>query len=91
MLLARVAADDAEVLTLAVRPGARRQGIATGLLLAAAAEAHACGATALFLEVATTNAAAQALYRRAGLVEVGRRRRYYSDGSDGIVLRMKLR
>jgi [ribosomal protein S18]-alanine N-acetyltransferase len=90
MLLARVAVDDAEVLTLAVAPGARRQGIATGLLSAVAAEARACGATALFLEVATTNAAARALYRRAGLVEVGRRRRYYPDGSDGVVLRTDL-
>ena len=39
MLLARVAAEDAEVLTLAVEPGVRRQGIARSLLLAAIAEA----------------------------------------------------
>jgi ribosomal-protein-alanine N-acetyltransferase len=90
MLLARVAADDAEVLTLAVAPSVRRQGVATRLLSAAVTEARGCGATAVFLEVATTNLAAQALYRRAGLVEVGRRRRYYADGSDGIVLRLNL-
>ncbi len=90
MLLARVAAEDAEVLTLAVEPGARRQGIARTLLQAAIAEARSRGATALFLEVATANAAARALYRQAGLGKVGRRRRYYADGSDAIVLRMKL-
>jgi ribosomal-protein-alanine N-acetyltransferase len=90
MLLARVAVDDAEVLTLAVAPGVRRQGIATRLMHAASAEARAGGATALFLEVAATNAGALALYRRAGFIEVGLRRRYYADGSDGIVLRTKL-
>jgi [ribosomal protein S18]-alanine N-acetyltransferase len=90
MLLARVARDDVEVLTLAVTPGARRQGIATRLMHAATAEACACGAAVLFLEVATTNTGARALYRRAGLVEVGRRRRYYPDGSDAIVLRLNL-
>lgn len=90
ILLARVAAQDAEVLTLAVRPGARRQGIARTLLRAAIAEARARGATALFLEVATTNVAARALYQQAGLGEVGKRRRYYADGSDAIVLRMNL-
>ena len=90
MLLARVAADVAEVLTLAVDPDARRQGVARSLLRTAIGEARARGATALFLEVATANSAGQALYRQAGLVEVGRRRRYYADGSDAIVLRIDL-
>jgi ribosomal-protein-alanine N-acetyltransferase len=90
MLLARVAAQDAEVLTLAVEPAARRQGIARTLLRAAIAEARARGATLLFLEVATANAAAHALYRQAGLDEVARRRRYYAGGGDAIVLRMAL-
>ena len=90
MLIARVAAQDAEVLTLAVQPCARRQGIARALLRVAIAEARARGASALFLEVATANAAARALYRQAGLEQVGQRRRYYADGSDAIVLRMKL-
>jgi [ribosomal protein S18]-alanine N-acetyltransferase len=90
MLIARIAGQDAEVLTLAVQPGARRQGIARTLLRSAIAEAHGRGATALFLEVATTNVAARALYRQAGFGEVGQRRRYYADGSDAIVLRMNL-
>jgi [ribosomal protein S18]-alanine N-acetyltransferase len=90
MLLARVAGDDAEVLTLAVAPGARRQGIATGLLYAAMAEARTRGAATLFLEVATANAVARTLYRRFGFAEAGRRRRYYADGGDAIVLRMNL-
>jgi [ribosomal protein S18]-alanine N-acetyltransferase len=90
MLLGRVAADEAEVLTLAVAPMVRRLGIASGLLLAAQAEVRARGGGALFLEVATGNAGALALYRRLGFVEVGRRRRYYADLSDAIVLRVNL-
>ena len=77
---ARVAADEAEVLTLGVAPEVRRQGIATDLLRAAIAEIRARGGTAMFLEVATGNTAARALYKKFDFVEVGRRRRYYADG-----------
>ncbi|HEY0182732.1 MAG TPA: GNAT family N-acetyltransferase [Rhodopila sp.] len=49
MILSRVAADEAEILTLAVAPGARRGGLGTALLRAASAEAAAMGATAMFL------------------------------------------
>jgi ribosomal-protein-alanine N-acetyltransferase len=86
MLLGRMAADEAEVLTLAVAPAARQQGVATQLLEAACAVvAPRC--RALFLEVSIANRAALALYERAGFAEVGRRWRYYSDGSDALVLR----
>ena len=90
MLLGRMAADEAEVLTLAVAPEARRQGIATLLLRAAKAHVGARGGTAVFLEVATGNAAALALYAREGFVEVGHRRRYYADSADALVLRAEL-
>jgi [ribosomal protein S18]-alanine N-acetyltransferase len=90
MLLGRITADEAEVLTLAVAPLARREGIATGLLRAATERVRAHGGTAMFLEVATTNCPALALYRREGLIEVGHRRHYYSDSSDALVLRMNL-
>ena len=90
MLLGRAVADEAEVLTLAVIPRARRHGLATALLDAAMGEARARGARAMFLEVSTGNVAARSLYGRAGFTEVGRRRRYYADGSDALVLRMNL-
>jgi ribosomal-protein-alanine N-acetyltransferase len=44
----------------------------------------------MFLEVAEANAAARALYAAAGFAEVGRRRRYYADGGDALVLRRGL-
>lgn len=90
MILYRVAADEAEILTLAVIPEARRQGIATALLAAAADAARRDGAAALFLEVSVMNEPARVLYARAGFVEVGRRRRYYADGTDALVLRRVL-
>lgn len=91
MILARVAADEAEVLTVAVAPEMRRIGIAAALLQQAATIAEAMGAAALFLEVAVANTAARAAYDRAGFQPVGRRRAYYADASDALVLRLALR
>ena len=89
-VLARAAAGEAEILTLAVIPAARRRGLGASLLAGAMAAARARGAAAMFLEVAAGNAAALTLYRGFGFVEVGRRRRYYPDGSDALVLRRDL-
>lgn len=90
LVLARVAAEEGEILTLAVLPPARRLGIARALLDAALDEAARRGAAAMFLEVSTRNAAARALYAASGFAQVGRRRRYYSDGADALVLRASL-
>ncbi len=89
-VLARVAADEAEILTLAVVPTARRAGLGSCLVAQAMAGARARGALALFLEVSDRNAPARALYAACGFTEVGRRRRYYADGADALVLRRAL-
>ncbi len=89
-VLARVAAEEAEILTLAVAPGVRRRGTGAALLAAALAQATARGAQEMFLEVSEANGPARALYARAGFTEAGRRRRYYPDGSDALVLRRAL-
>ncbi|HZH27845.1 MAG TPA: ribosomal protein S18-alanine N-acetyltransferase [Azospirillaceae bacterium] len=86
-LLARSVADEAEILTICVRPGWRRRGIGRDLLRAAAAGLRSRGAVDLFLEVAHDNAPALGLYRGVGFLEVGRRRAYYRDGRDAIVMR----
>ncbi|MGA0544887.1 ribosomal protein S18-alanine N-acetyltransferase [Brevundimonas sp. VNH65] len=89
-ILCRVVADEAEVLTLAVRPDARRSGLGLGLVRRAADHAAAAGAARLFLEVAEDNAPALKLYDRAGFRTVGRRRGYYPrpDGAavDALIL-----
>ena len=77
-ILCRVAADEAEVLTLAVAPPVRRRGVAGALLDRGMAVALAAGARAVFLEVATDNPGAEALYRGRGFAEVGRRPAYFS-------------
>lgn len=88
--LGRVQAPEAEILTLAVIPAARARGAGQALLHGVMAEAAARHAGELFLEVAENNVAARALYDRAGAREVGRRRRYYADGVDALVLRIAL-
>lgn len=77
-VMVQAAADEAEILTLAVRPAARRRGVATALVEMAARRAELAGAGRLFLEVAEDNLAARALYARLGFEPVGRRPRYYA-------------
>jgi ribosomal-protein-alanine N-acetyltransferase len=90
MILARVAADEMEVLTLAVIPKVRRQGVGTRLLDAALTLARSRSARTAFLEVAVNNNAARALYERSGFQPAGKRPRYYADGTDALVLRRTL-
>lgn len=90
MVLGRVAADEAEILTLAVNPEQRRHGLGSALLRAAMERARGLGAASMFLEVAVTNHAALALYEKHGFSEAGLRRRYYTDGTDALVLRSTL-
>jgi len=76
-VLCREAGGEAEILTIAVDPAARGAGQGRALVEAAARAAAQRGALTLFLEVASDNAAALALYRAAGFQEVGKRRGYY--------------
>jgi len=89
-LLGRVIAGEAELLTLAVAPEARRAGQGRRLLAAFEAVARDRGADSAFLEVAADNAAAIALYAGAGWQARGTRRSYYQrpDGSrvDALVM-----
>ncbi len=77
-ILCRIVLDEAEILTLAVRPDARRAGLALRLTQAAADLAAQGGVERLFLEVAEDNAAARGLYARLDFVQTGRRRGYYA-------------
>lgn len=89
-VLARVAADEAEIITLAVAPEARRRGIARALLQQAMTRAATAGAATMVLEVAAANLAAAALYAGAGFVQAGHRPRYYPDGADALIMRAPL-
>lgn len=82
-ILIRSVADEAEILTLAVAPAARRRGLGARLVRDGAAAAAARAAARLFLEVADDNVAALALYAGAGFVEAGRRPGYYARPEGG--------
>jgi ribosomal-protein-alanine N-acetyltransferase len=90
LILLRIAADEAEILTLAVSPNVRRGGIGATLLREATTLAGAMGVRTVFLEVSVANGAAHRLYTRAGFIQAGRRRHYYPDHSDALVLRLDL-
>lgn len=87
------AAGEAEILTVAVAPEARRKGVATTLVNAASVAALVRGAAIMHLEVAEDNAPARALYTKLGYQEVGVRPAYYpgAEGAvDAIVMRRTL-
>jgi [ribosomal protein S18]-alanine N-acetyltransferase len=94
-VLARLAADEAEILTIAVARAHRRQGLGRELMDAVLRELHRERAATLFLEVDETNAPALALYRRLGFRQVGRRPGYYGGAgearSGALVMRRDLR
>jgi [ribosomal protein S18]-alanine N-acetyltransferase len=81
----------ADVLTIAVRPGHWGQGIGSALLAALLDEARRRGCVQVFLEVRADNPRAQGLYQRRGFEEIGVRRGYYQpSGMDAIVMRKDL-
>ena len=84
--LGGLASDVGEVLELAVSPEARRSGLGRALLGALEGALCAMGARELWLEVRADNEAALALYQRQGYAMTGRRRRYYADGTDAVLM-----
>jgi len=78
--LSRGAADEEELLLIAVHPGQRGRGIGGALLGRFIAAARGHGARRLFLEMREGNRA-ESLYRRYGFESVGRRKHYYRRGS----------
>jgi ribosomal-protein-alanine N-acetyltransferase len=92
-VIAWAAAGEAEILTVAVVPEARRKGVATTLVNAAGVAALVRGAAVMHLEVAEDNTPARALYAKLGYQEVGVRPAYYPGsgaGVDAIVMRRTL-
>ena len=79
---------EADVMNLAVRPEARRQGLGRRLMEALWARLMELGDESLTLEVRASNTPAIALYDGLGFVQVGRRLRYYEKPrEDALILR----
>jgi ribosomal-protein-alanine N-acetyltransferase len=93
-IVVRQAADEAEVITIATDPKLRRKGVGARLLTHAIELLQLRGIEQLFLEVASGNKAAIALYSKFGFVEVGRRQSYYQQGrkkpEDALIMRKQI-
>ena len=89
-LIARCAADEAELLTIGVVPACRRRGLARALLERAVAVLRESAVTHLFLEVDRGNTAALALHHALGAAPAGQRPGYYEDGADAAIFSLAL-
>lgn len=92
-ILSRLAAGEAEILSVAVAARHRGRGLARQLLHLHLRRLAGLGCRTVFLEVDEDNEPARRLYRRAGFTQVGRREAYYGKGSEAraaLVLRRDL-
>ena len=81
-LLGQAVAGEAELLTIAVDPNQRRQGIGRAFVAEFCGFARQKAAQSAFLEVAANNIPAVAMYQACGFTQSGHRRAYYA-GPDG--------
>jgi [ribosomal protein S18]-alanine N-acetyltransferase len=86
ILIGRVAADEFEILNLAVGKSCRRRGVATQLVGAALEYARSAGARQSYLEVRASNEGGIAFYMRLGFRLCGRRPNYYREPEEEAVL-----
>jgi ribosomal-protein-alanine acetyltransferase len=86
----RQAADEAELLRLAVDPRERRAGVARALVAAGLERLRRQDIQVCFLEVRVDNEPAIQLYRTLGFGTAGRRKAYYRDGTDALILALEL-
>ena len=86
----KLISDEAHVMTIAVRPEHRRQGLARTLVEVALADPAAADARRVHLEVRPSNVGARALYGSLGFVQTGLRFAYYGD-EDALLMTLDLR
>ena len=80
--VSRMAADEAEILSIAIDAPYRGKGLSRTLLLTHLGHLAGRGVRTIFLEVEENNHPARRLYERAGFNVVGRRDRYYRQGGE---------
>jgi len=81
-----VVLDEGHILNVAVRAESRGTGIGKLLMKRALRECRERGAAFVSLEVRPSNASAIALYRKLGFEETGRRKNYYENGEDALLM-----
>ena len=82
--------DEFHINKIATHPAVRREGHGARLMIDAISAARAQAASSVFLEVRLSNAVAIRFYSGFGFIEIGRRRRYYKDGEDAMVMMLTL-
>ena len=85
----RTVVDEAEIITIGVRPEARKNGIATAMLTLVENDLKKRGVKKIFLEVAENNFPAKKLYEQNGFIQISIRPKYY-DGVDAILMEKNL-
>ncbi|MFL2627386.1 MAG: ribosomal protein S18-alanine N-acetyltransferase [Dehalococcoidia bacterium] len=78
--------DESHITSIATRDEFRRMGLGEMLLIAAFQRAFKKKMNSVTLEVRVTNEIAQNLYSKYDLIEVGRRKRYYSDNQEDAII-----
>ncbi|MBI4349380.1 MAG: ribosomal protein S18-alanine N-acetyltransferase [Elusimicrobia bacterium] len=86
----RVVPPEAEITLVVVEPGRVRRGLGRAILSRLHEAAREAGCSLVGLEVSATNRSAIALYESAGYRVVGRRPKYYHDGSDALLMSLRL-
>ena len=76
-VVSRIAADEAEILSIAIDPDYRGRGLSRNMLLTHLGHLAGRGVQKVFLEVEENNQPARRLYEQTGFAVVGRRERYY--------------
>ena len=87
--LARIVSDDCRLLDIAA--GEDGRGVGRALLAALQAAAFGRGCRKISFEVSAVNARALAFYAAAGAAVVGRRKKFYNDGSDALLMDLNLK
>ncbi len=90
-LISRELCAEVEILNLAVHPAFRRHGLGRCLLQFRLDLYEQAGAERVFLEVRIGNDPARRLYEGFGFESAGRRKKYYSDGEDALIMTQTLR
>ncbi len=85
-LIGRVFEKEIQILSVSVSPRYPRQGIAASLLEEALASARLKGCARATLEVSERNLPALSLYRKLGFQIVGKRAKFYNDGSSALLM-----
>lgn len=84
------AGGDADLMTIAIHPKYRRQGLATSMINELENWAKSRGASSMMLEVAVDNQEAIALYLKLGYQKLNIRKNYYGYGKDAQIMKRAL-